>query len=139
MRNAFIVLMLSALTACATAPQLAAYRPVVDTIGHDPAQIDADAMYCQGIARQTPAWQALVNSESNAAGAVVLGALLGAALGAAIGDGHSGYQGSITRYGAGVGATYGAAYGVADSHAAAEAYRDVIRQCMAHRGYIVYH
>lgn len=139
MRNAIILLLIGALAACATAPQLAAYRPVVDSIGHDPDQIDADAAYCHSLARQTPAWRALAHSEGNTAGAAVLGALFGAAIGAALGDGFKGHQGSITRYGAGVGAAHGAAYGVADSHGAAEAYRNVVRECMSHRGYIVYH
>lgn len=127
-----------AMAGCASAPHVASYHPAVDTFGEDPRQIEADIADCHSMARRTPAWHTIVNGQGNVAGQAIVGALLGAALGAALGDGLTGYQGSITRYGAAVGALHGVASGAGDVDAAVDAYKDVIHRCLSHRGYLVY-
>lgn len=132
------VVMTALLAGCAAGPRMAAYRPVVDTAGHDPLQVDADAAHCRAMAQQTQAWRDIQSSDRRIAGATLVGALLGAAVGAASADGWSGHQGDFTRWGAGIGAVHGAAWGGGDVAVAVAAYKDVIRSCMAHRGYLVY-
>ena len=138
-RKAVLVLALASLAGCAAAPHVASYQPVVDSVGHDPRQIDADVAYCHSLARQTPAWRTVVDSQNRVAGGILVGALFGAAIGAALGDGFVGHQGSITRFGAGIGAVEGAAYGAADVGMAVEAYKDIVRDCMSSHGYYVYY
>jgi uncharacterized protein YcfJ len=138
-RVAVLMLVLSVFAGCAAAPQVASYQPVVDSVGHDPRQIDVDVAYCHSLARRTPAWRTVVDSQNRVAGGILVGALFGAAIGAALGDGFVGHQGSITRFGAGIGAVEGAVYGAADIGMAVEAYKNVVRDCMSNRGYYVYY
>ncbi len=98
------------------------YRPIVDTEGVDPEHYECDLADCQSYA-------ARINPAANAAGGAVAGALLGAAIGALFGD-----RSSFARYGAGVGAVQGGVSAGAESVAARA---NVVRNCMAGRGYRV--
>ncbi len=110
-----LVVLASFLTACTT------YRPVIDTQGVDPARYEADLRDCQQYAQQRdPATQAV-------AGAAI-GALLGVALAAAMGSRYS------RNTGAAIGAVSGGASGAAHG---AESQIQIVRNCMAGRGYRV--
>lgn len=110
-----IALLVSLLAACAS------YRPVVDMQGVESAKYEADLRECQQYAQQrNPAFQA-------GAGAAV-GALLGVALAAAMGSSYS------RNTGAAIGAVTGGASGAAHG---AESQVQIIRNCMAGRGYRV--
>jgi uncharacterized protein YcfJ len=114
-RGVPLILLVTFLTACA------GYRPVVDMQGVDTARYEADLRECQQYAQQRdPATQA-------AAGAVV-GALLGVALAAAMGSNYS------RNTGAAIGAVSGGASGSAHG---AESQIQIVRNCMAGRGYRV--
>lgn len=99
------------------------YHPLVDAASiDDPRLYEQDLRDCQAYARRIdPAREAL-------AGAVI-GALLGAAIGVAVGD-----SGEFARAGARGGAVSGAVNAAGD---AAQGQVDVIRRCMAGRGYVV--
>lgn len=114
-RKTSLVVLIAFLTGCA------GYRPVVDMQGVDTARYEADLRDCQQYAQQRdPATQA-------AAGAAI-GALLGVALSAAMGSRYS------RNTGAAVGAVSGGASGAAHG---AESQIQIVRNCMAGRGYRV--
>lgn len=114
-RGVSLIVLVAFLTACA------GYRPVVDMQGVDTARYEADLRDCQQYAQQRdPATQA-------AAGAAI-GALLGVALAAAMGSRYS------RNTGAAVGAVSGGASGAAHG---AESQVQIVRNCMAGRGYRV--
>jgi len=124
-----ILLIAAMLGGCATVPP-AEYRPIIDTQGVDLAQYETDLWQCQSYAQQ-------IDRERSTANAAVAGAIAGAiftvALGALLGlRGHD--LGQVAAGGALGGATGSAA------RAAAETGRtqvDIIRNCMAGRGYKV--
>jgi outer membrane lipoprotein SlyB len=114
------VLLVSLTAGCANTG--ANYRPVVDTKGVDLNKYEADLGECQQYANQTAG-----AGESAAAGAAA-GAVFGALLAAAAGGGAN------RRGTAGVGAVSGAAGAGAQGE---NNQRNVIRRCLAGRGYKV--
>lgn len=100
----------------------AGYRPLVDTQGVDMNQYERDLRDCQGYAQQT------VNAGQGAVIGAVAGAVLGALLAGVAGSGYS--KGRSARVGAVAGA-------VGAGAEAESGQRDVIRRCMAGRGYRV--
>jgi uncharacterized protein YcfJ len=114
--------------ACSTAISLSAcagpnYRPIVDMQGVNGAAYEADLKDCQSYATQTAG-----AADSAAAGAVA-GALLGALLGAAAG-GNGRFNSHMAQVGAVSGAVGAGAQGETNQ-------RDIVRRCMAGRGYRV--
>lgn len=105
---------------CATGG--ANYRPVVDNKGVDLNRYEVDLRECQTYATQTAG-----AGESAAAGAAA-GAVLGAVLAAAAGRGYS--RSSTARVGAVTGAVGAGAEGENNQ-------RNIIRRCLAGRGYKV--
>lgn len=120
-RAIIFVLVLLILTAgCST------YRPIVDMQGKDQAKYETDLRECQAYARQvSPATTALVGG--------VVGAGAGAILGAIVGS-YFGRAGEFAGMGASVGGASGGMSGAAEG---ARSQMDVIRRCMAGRGYNV--
>ncbi|MFH0794938.1 MAG: glycine zipper family protein [bacterium] len=104
-----------ALAACAS------YRPVVDTKGVDMNKYHVDLGECQQYAGQ-------VDPGEHAAVGAAAGAVLGAAIGAIFGNRQTAGQGAAA-YG-----LLGAAGGGAEG---ATSQRDIIKRCMAGRGYRV--
>lgn len=100
----------------------ASYRPIIDSRGIDFNRYEADLKDCQQYALQTAG-----AAESAAAGAVA-GAALGAVLAAAAGSRYSRNQSA--RVGAVGGAVGAAAEGENNQ-------RNIIRKCLAGRGYSV--
>ncbi len=98
------------------------YRPVVDNKGVDLNKYEVDLRECQNYATQTAG-----AGESAAAGAAA-GAVLGAVLAAAAGKNHS--RSSNARVGAVTGAVGAGAEGETNQ-------RNIIRRCLAGRGYRV--
>ena len=107
---------------CATQQMGANYRPIIDSRGVDFNRYEADLKDCQQYAHQTAG-----AAESAAAGAVA-GAALGAVLAAAAGSRYSRNQSA--RVGAVGGAVGAAAEGENNQ-------RNIIRKCLAGRGYSV--
>lgn len=106
------------LAACAGA----SYRPLVDSRGVDMNRYEGDLRDCQSYAGQVS------GAANQAAIGAIAGALFGAALAAAAGSRYD--RGATARVGALSGAVGGGASGETDQ-------RDVIRRCMAGRGYTV--
>lgn len=98
------------------------YRPIVDNQGVDLNRYESDLRDCQNYATQTAS-----AGESAAAGAVA-GALLGAVLAGAGGSRYS--KTSTARVGAVTGAVGAGAEGETNQ-------RNIIRRCLAGRGYKV--
>jgi len=122
------VIVVSMLAGCATAPPGpgqgvgAAYTPVVDMQGVDPARYEQDVAQCRAYAAQ-------IDPAGRAAGAAVAGALFGALLSAAAGN-KSYYNKQNAGVGAVLGASAGGASGLHDA-------KSIIMRCMAGRGYNV--
>ena len=113
---AALVIVAGLLTACAT------YRPIVDMRDvTDRGQYERDFADCQNYA-------APVSPGASAGFGAVFGAMLGAALGAAVGD----HQLAVDA--ARLGAVEGA---VAGGAAGADAEVQIVRNCLAGRGYVV--
>lgn len=108
------------LTACAGAN----YRPLIDTAGVDMNRMEGDLAQCQQYAGQV----------SGAATQAAVGAAIGAGLSAllaGVGGGRNRFDmGATARIGAVGGAASGAASGETDQ-------RNIVRRCMAQRGYRV--
>lgn len=98
------------------------YRPIIDTQGVDAGKLECDLSDCQAYAAQ-------INPVQNAVSNAMAGAILGALFGLAIGD-----HGWAARAGAQGGAVGGALGGAGG---AAAAQTNVVRNCMAGRGYRV--
>lgn len=111
----------SFLAGCA-ATSGANYRPIIDTRNVDFNRYESDLRDCQSFATQTAG-----AGESAAAGALA-GALLGGVLAAAAGKNYS--RSSTARVGAVTGAVGAGAQGETDQ-------RNIIRRCLAGRGYNV--
>jgi hypothetical protein len=118
MKRIVVFGLVAALAGCAASQ----YRPIVDLQGADPYLYEQDLADCQSYARQ-------VDPGANAVAGAAVGALIGAAFGVAIGD-----SGDYARTGAAIGAVDGAIAGGAGSAATQV---DIIRNCMAGRGYVV--
>ena len=115
--SAFVVISVSG---CANTG--ANYRPVVDNKGVDLNRYEVDLQECQAYANQTAS-----AGQSAAAGAAA-GAVLGAVLAAAAGKNYS--RTSTARVGAVTGAVGAGAEGENNQ-------RNIIRRCLAGRGYKV--
>lgn len=111
----------SLLAGCA-ATSGANYRPIIDAQGVDFNRYEHDLRECQSYATQTAG-----AGESAAAGALA-GALLGGVLAAAAGKNYS--RSSTARVGAVTGAVGAGAEGETNQ-------RNIIRRCLAGRGYRV--
>jgi hypothetical protein len=118
MKRIVVFGLVAALAGCAASQ----YRPIVDLQGADPYLYEQDLADCQSYARQ-------VDPGANAVAGAAVGALIGAAFGVGIGD-----SGDYARTGAAIGAVDGAIAGGAGSAATQV---DIIRNCMAGRGYVV--
>jgi len=108
------------LTGCAN------YQPIVDTKGVDMSVYNSDLAECQAYAHQV-----------DVVGEGVKGAAAGGAIGAAIGAIAGAFVGEVgegAKIGAALGGAEGTAYGVAG---AAEGQQQIIRNCLAGRGYTV--
>ena len=115
-----IIFLVALLSGCAT------YRPIVDMQGVDQNQFEADLRECQSYAEQvSPVAEAAVG----AAIGVGVGAALGAVVGSLVGEAGRGAEMGMAIIG-----TEGAIMGVSSGIAGQ---RDVIRNCMAGRGYSV--
>lgn len=104
------------LSGCAT--RGANYTPLVDTKGHDGAQLANDTAECQAFATQR------MDAASGAVAGAVVGALIGAFLM------PRGYR----NYGAGQGAIAGAAGGALGANDTQET---IVKRCLSGRGYSV--
>lgn len=98
------------------------YRPIIDTQGVDTGKLECDLSDCQAYAAQ-------INPVQSAVSNAVAGAIVGALFGLAVGD-----HGWAARAGAQGGAVGGALGGAGG---AAAALTNVVRNCMAGRGYRV--
>lgn len=107
---------------CATTGSGSNYRPIVDSKGIDFNKYESDLKDCQNYATQT-----MGAGESAAVGALA-GAALGAALAAAGGRGYD--KRASARMGAVAGGVGAGAQGETDQ-------RNIIRRCLAGRGYRV--
>ena len=115
MKKTIATLLILSMTGCAT------YRPIVDNKGTNPAAYEADLKECQAYAEQ-------VSPAEHAATGAVLGAVFGAVLGAALGNRD------MAMRSAGGMAVVGAASGTGEG---AKAQVNIVRRCMAGRGYRV--
>lgn len=118
-RVVVLTVMAIALSACATS---GGYQPIIDTDGIDMVQYDHDLARCQAHARR-------ISPGDSIAGGAMAGAVLGAALGLAVGDSRW-----FAQRGAAVGAVSGA---VGSGGEAMHAQAQIVRNCMAARGYHV--
>lgn len=116
-----VICVVALIAGCATTSG-ANYRPIVDTRNVDFNRYEADLRDCQGFATQTAS-----AGESAASGAVA-GALLGGVLAAAAGKNYS--RSNSARVGAVTGAVGAGASGETNQ-------RNIIRRCLAGRGYTV--
>lgn len=106
------------LSACATAPRGAAYVPLVDLQGKNPAQFATDTAECQAYARQS------IDAAQGAVAGAVAAALLGAFLA------PRGYRNEVAGKAAGLGAVAGATQ-------ANDTQESITKRCLAGRGYSV--
>lgn len=109
------------LSACATSVQQQILVPLVDMKGVDNIQFNNDVMECNAYARR-------IDAEQHAANTAMALGVLGALLGASLGNRRDALQlGAI-----------GAASGAVQGHSkAVEKQEDVVRRCLAGRGYVV--
>lgn len=97
------------------------YEPIVDTKGVEQNRYQADLADCRVFAyKNDPA--------TKAANGAIAGALAGALIGAAVGGGR------MAAYGAGVGAAEG---GVAGGVSGVVGQQQIVKRCLANRGYSV--
>jgi outer membrane lipoprotein SlyB len=122
MGKMFVAVLIVVLAGCATRGMGDQYRPIVDMQGKDANQFEQDLRQCQSYSAQA------TGAGTNAAGGALAGALLGAVLAKAAGSNYD-WQGTA-RVGAVAGAASGAAHGENDQ-------RNIIRKCLAGRGYSV--
>ncbi|MFQ5745378.1 MAG: hypothetical protein ACE5HV_17635, partial [Acidobacteriota bacterium] len=106
----------------------AGYRPIVDLKGVDSNRYEADLRECQQYAKQ-------ISPAGSGIGGALLGGLFGAALGAATGA-AVGAPGRGAALGTAVGGVTG---GGSAAASAAQAQQEVIKRCLAGRGYRVLH
>lgn len=118
MKRLAIPFLACTLVACAGA----GYRPLVDAKGVNMANYEGDLLECQSYARQ------VAGAPETAAIGAIAGALIGAALSAAAGSRYDNH--AAARVGAVAGGLGGAGSGETSQ-------RDVIKNCMAGRGYRV--
>jgi len=118
MKRFLALTVLVLLAACAGA----SYRPMIDSRNVDMSKFEADLRDCQQYATQ------VAGAGTGAAAGAAVGALFGAVLAAAAGSRYD--RGATARVGAVAGATSGGVEGETNQ-------RDVIRRCIAGRGYSV--
>ena len=122
MKRLIVALMSAALVACAT-PTDPQYRPIVDTQGMDHNAFERDLAECKQFATQQ------MDAAQGAAAGAVAGALFGAAIGAVLG-----LRGNDLAQVAGVGAV---TWGTAGAGGAQRSQADIVKNCLAGRGYRV--
>lgn len=105
---------------CAATPMGANYVPLVDVQTSQGAQFQHDLSECQSFATQRG------DAAAGAVGGAVAGALFGAVLGAIVGVSRN----EMAGFGAFTGGLHGAAHNEGTQ-------RDIIRRCLAGRGYSV--
>lgn len=120
-RSVMVIPAVAALLGCAQS-----YEPMIDTKGVDEVQYRQDLSECRAYAEQ-------VSPGAEAATSGAAGAVFGAALGAIAGA-FGGNAGTGAALGSGIGGVTGAASGGA--HGAA-GQKQVIDNCLRHRGYAV--
>lgn len=121
-RFLFLVIVLSTGIFVGCANTGAQYRPIVDLKTRDANAYEKDLRECQSYATQT------ADAGQSAAAGAVAGALIGGLLAAAAGSRYD--QGGSARVGAISGAIGAGAQGEKDQ-------REIIRRCLAGRGYQV--
>jgi outer membrane lipoprotein SlyB len=121
MRKLVVLVASIALAGCARS-----YEPIVDNQGVDEARYQQDLSECRDYAEQ-------VNVGGEAATGTGIGAVLGGALGAVVGA-FSGGAGRGAALGAAVGGVTGGAKGTAEG---VSGQKQVIANCLRHRGYAV--
>lgn len=120
--NKTLALVTLGLIVSACANTGANYRPIIDSKGIDFNRYEADLKECQSYAQQT------ADAGQSAAAGALVGALLGAAISHAAGS----------RYDHGAAARVGAVSGAAGAGVEGETnQRNIIRKCLAGRGYHV--
>lgn len=123
MKRAVSAIMIATLVAgCATRGFGEQYRPIVDMQGKDTNQFEVDLRQCQSYASQA------TGAGTSAAGGALAGGLMGAVLSRAGGSDYN-WQGAA-RVGTVAGAATGAIQGESNQ-------RNIIRKCLAGRGYSV--
>ena len=120
-RTTAAILIAALLGGCANTG--AAYRPMIDSGRGNVANYETDLRECQAYAAQ------VAGAADQAMAGAIIGALLGAAIGAAAG-GNRYQRNALSSVGAVEGAAGGAMAGETDQ-------RNVIRRCLAGRGYSV--
>ena len=118
-----IIAICAAIVGCATTGQTGmGYTPIVDLRADQQASYQADLSACTSFANQR------LSAGQGAAGGAIFGAILGGLLGAALGNGRLAADMAI------VGGVTAAGSGAA---AAEGTQRDIIRRCLANRGYAI--
>lgn len=115
------VVSLSLIAGCATVDHN--YRPVIDSAGTNPAQMEKDLAECRQFAQQR------LDAQQGAMAGAIAGAVLGIALGAIVG-----LDGRDLARAAGAGALGGTVGGANDAN---RDQKSIVANCMAHRGYRV--
>jgi hypothetical protein len=104
-----------------------AYRPTVDMRGVDRNEYEANLEECQKYAEKvSPGTAAVVGAGAGAAIGAVIGVIVGVAFNADVGD--------LAGFGAALGGFQGAVSGGAE---AGMSQMEIIKKCMAGRGYVV--
>lgn len=109
---------------CGHEPKVAMIEPIIDTKGIDETSLAADLEECNAYARR-------INPGANMLASAAAGAAAGAAVGAIVGDE---FNTDTTGYGAKLGGLSGGIQGGASGVATRE---QVVKRCMAGRGYSV--
>ena len=121
MKKLLCVILILCVAGCAT------YRPTVDTRGVDMNRYESDLAECQKYAEK-------VSPGKTALAGAGVGAALGAVIGVIVGVAFNVDPGDMAGFGAALGGFQGAVTGGAE---AGMSQMDIIKRCMAGRGYVV--
>ena len=133
-RFSILVILGSAMTACATSPQPVVY--VHPTRGQGVEQASRDQAECQTWAKQQTGFDPVMDTAKGAAVGAAVGAVGGAAAGAAVGAATGGSPGKGAAIGAVAGGLGGAGVGAAVGYAKSkEGYDKAYATCMSTHGY----
>jgi hypothetical protein len=121
MKKTICIIIITCLTSCAT------YRPIVDMRGINRNQYEYDLAECQEYAKR-------ISPETSAVVGAGAGAAIGAVVGLVVGSIMNVKPGRLAGLGAALGGMQGAAKGGAG---AGQVQIDIIKNCMAGRGYSV--
>ena len=135
-RYSILVILGSAMTACATSPQPVVY--VHPTRGQGVEQASRDQAECQTWAKQQTGFDPAMDTAKGAAVGAAVGAVGGAAAGAAVGAATGGSPGKGAAIGAVAGGLGGAGVGAAVGYARSkDGYDKAYAACMSAHGYAV--